>query len=127
MGAEGAMDILRDIGKEATAREIPEFRAGDIVRVHVKIVEPGQKKQRVRPQLYEGVVIRRRNAGISSTFTVRKISYGIGTERVFPLYSPRIEKIEVLRRGKVRRAKLYFLRSRRGKAARLKELRPDKN
>ncbi len=132
------MDILRKLGSEQMNVEIPEFRPGDTVRVYVRIVEEGPQKvskaigkakdkpQRVRPQMYEGVVIRRRNAGISSTFTVRKISYGVGVERVFPVYSPRIEKIEVTRRGKVRRAKLYYLRDRVGKAARLKELRTEK-
>jgi len=122
------MDALRDLGTDVMKKEIPKFRAGDTVKVYVRIVEKalGKKdKPRVRPQMYEGVVIRRRNAGVSSTVTVRKISYGVGVERVFPIYSPRIEKIEVSRRGKVRRAKLYFLRTRRGKAARLKELRAD--
>jgi large subunit ribosomal protein L19 len=123
------MDTMRELGKETMKKEIPAFRAGDTVKVYVRIVEKalGKKdKPRVRPQMYEGVVIRRRNSGVSSTFTVRKISYGVGVERVFPVYSPRIEKIEVSRHGKVRRAKLYFLRTRRGKAARLKELRTDK-
>jgi large subunit ribosomal protein L19 len=119
------MDILRELGKKQMEREVPEFRAGDTVKVSVRIVEESAKgeKARVRPQIYEGVVIRRHNAGVSSTFTVRKISYGVGVERVFPVFSPRLEKIEVTRFGKVRRARLYYLRSRRGKAARLKELR----
>jgi large subunit ribosomal protein L19 len=122
------MDVLRKVGHETTKKEIPEFRAGDTVRVYVRIVEKGLGKKdapRVRPQLYEGVVIRRRNAGISSTFTVRKISYSVGVERVFPLFSPRIEKIEVVRKGKVRRARLYFLRALKGKHARLREARAD--
>jgi len=123
------MDILKEIGREAMEKkEVPDFRAGDTVRVFVRIVEKGlgkKEKARVRPQMFEGVVIRRRSAGVSSTFTVRKISYGVGVERIFPVYSPRIEGIEVVRRGKVRRAKLYYLRQRRGRAARLKEHRPD--
>jgi len=90
------------------------------VRVHVKVIEGNRE----RVQAFEGVVIARRNRGIGSSFTVRKISYGEGVERVFPLYSPRIEKIEVVRRGRVRRAKLYYLRERRGKAARIAERRP---
>ncbi len=131
------MDILRELGKDVIAREIPEFGAGDTVRVYVKIVEKApvgkkskktkaQEAERVRPQMFEGVVLRRRSSGVSSTFAVRKISYGIGVERVFPLYSPRIEKIEVIRKGRVRRCKLYYLRELRGKAARLKEVRPDR-
>ena len=124
------MDILKEIGREAMEKkEVPEFRAGDTVRVFVRIVEKGlgkKEKARVRPQMFEGVVLRRRSAGVSSTFTVRKISYGVGVERIFPIYSPRIEGIEVVRRGAVRRAKLYYLRQRRGRAARLKEARPDK-
>lgn len=122
------MDIIRELGQEQMARELPEFRSGDTVRVYVQIVETGlssKEKQRVRPQMYEGVVIARHNAGLSSTFTVRKISYGVGVERVFPVYSPRIEKIEVVRQGKVRRSRLYYLRGLRGKAARLKELRTE--
>lgn len=132
------MDILREIGKEQMEREIPKFRAGDTVRVYVQIADPNapakvakpgkkEKQTRVRPQMYEGVVIRRKAGGISSTFTVRKISYGVGVERVFPVFSPRLERIEVIRYGKVRRSKLYFLRNRVGRAARLKELRADKN
>ena len=130
------MDIIRNVTKQQMEREIPQFRAGDTVRVFVRIVEKKLQgknksakkapKERFRPQMFEGVVIRRHNGGISSTFTVRKISYGVGVERIFPLYSPRVEKIEVIRHGKVRRARLYFLRERRGKAARLKELRTDR-
>jgi large subunit ribosomal protein L19 len=133
------MDILRELGKEQMDKEIPAFRAGDTVRVYVQITEigatgpvkaarPGKKEKqtRIRPQMYEGVVIRRKGGGISSTFTVRKLSYGVGVERIFPVFSPRIERIEVIRHGKVRRAKLYFLRTRVGRAARLKELRMDK-
>ncbi len=98
-------------------RPVPDFRPGDTVRVHQRVIEGNRE----RVQVFEGVVIARRNRGINSSFTVRKISYGEGVERVFPLYSPRIEKIEVVRRGRVRRAKLYYLRERRGKAARIAE------
>ena len=100
-------------------RAIPEFGPGDTVRVNVKVVEG----TRERIQAYEGVCIARRNAGLNSSFTVRKISYGEGVERVFPLHSPRIDAIQVVRRGDVRRAKLYYLRNRRGKSARIAEKR----
>ncbi len=100
-------------------RPVPEFGPGDTVRVNVKVVEG----TRERIQAYEGVCIARRNAGLNSAFTVRKISYGEGVERVFPLHSPRIDSIQVVRRGDVRRAKLYYLRSRRGKSARIAEKR----
>jgi len=96
---------------------LPSFRAGDTVRVHYKIRE-GDKE---RTQVFEGVVIKRHRGGLRSTFTVRKVSYGIGVERVFPEHTPRIEKVEVKSRGRVRRARLYYLRSRRGKAARIRE------
>jgi large subunit ribosomal protein L19 len=105
------------IAKFTAERPIPEFSPGDTVRVHYKVVEG----DRVRVQAYEGVVIGRSSNGLSSSFTVRKISYGEGVERVFPLYSPRIDRIEVVRRGHVRRAKLYYLRERRGKSARIAE------
>jgi large subunit ribosomal protein L19 len=108
--------ILNEITKEQLRTDLPEFRPGDTVRVHVKVVEG----QRERIQLFEGVVIKRRGGGISETFTVRKVSYGVGVERAFPVHSPKIEKLEVIRRGKVRRAKLYYLRNLRGKAARIK-------
>ncbi|MBA4544017.1 MULTISPECIES: 50S ribosomal protein L19 [Thermoactinomyces] len=110
--------IIREITEEQLKKDIPQFRAGDTLRVHVRVKEG----QRERIQVFEGVVIQRRGGGISETFTVRKISYGVGVERTFPLHSPRIEKIEVIRRGKVRRAKLYYLRKLRGKAARIKEI-----
>ena len=106
-----------EISKLTAEREVPEFSAGDTLRVHVKVVEG----TRERVQVFEGVCIARKNSGINSAFTVRKISYGEGVERVFPLYSPRIEKIEVIRRGAVRRAKLYYLRELRGKKARIAE------
>ena len=98
--------------------DIPDFKVGDTVRVHAKIIE-GDKE---RIQVFEGAVISRANGGNRATFTVRKISYGIGVERIFPLHSPRIDRIEVVIRGRVRRAKLYYLRTLRGKAARLKDV-----
>lgn len=113
------MDLLRLVEREQQRTDIPEFGPGDTVRVHVKVVEGN--RERVQP--FDGVVIARRGGGPSETFTVRKISYGVGVERIFPLHSPRIEKIEVLRRGHVRRAKLHYLRGRAGKAARIEELR----
>ncbi len=99
--------------------DIPEFQAGDTVKVHVKIRE-GEKE---RVQVFEGLCIARHNDGLSSSFTVRKISYGVGAERTFPAHSPRIEKVEVVSRGRVRRAKLYYLRDLTGKAARIREIR----
>ncbi|GEM00751.1 large subunit ribosomal protein L19 [Halolactibacillus halophilus] len=110
--------LIADITKEQI-KDRPVFKAGDTVKVHVKVVEG----TRERIQVFEGVVIKRQNGGISETFTVRKISYGVGVERTFPVHSPRVDKIEVMRRGKVRRAKLYYLRNLRGKAARIKEIR----
>ena len=106
-----------EIKKLAALRPTPEFRPGDTLRVSVKVVEG----ERERIQAFEGVCIARKNSGVNSNFTLRKISYGEGVERIFPLYSPRITQIEVVRRGAVRRAKLYYLRSRRGKAARITE------
>jgi len=116
------MNIVQKIGQEqveklTAERPVPEFSAGDTVRVNVKVVEG----TRERVQAYEGVCIARKNDGINSSFTVRKISYGEGVERVFPLYSPRVDSIDVIRRGAVRRAKLYYLRDRRGKSARIAE------
>ncbi len=107
----------QQIEKATAEREIPDFSPGDTLRVNVKVVEGSRE----RIQAYEGVCIARRNAGVNSSFTVRKLSYGEGVERVFPLYSPRVDSIDVVRRGKVRRAKLYFLRGRTGKAARIVE------
>ncbi len=101
----------------AEKRKVPEFSAGDTVRVHVRVTEGN----RTRVQAYEGVCIARKGSGINESFTVRKISYGEGVERVFPVYSPMVEKIEVVRRGDVRRAKLYYLRDRRGRSARISE------
>ena len=116
------MNLLQQFESEQmarllAARAVPEFDAGDTVRVMVKVVEG----ERVRTQAYEGVCIARSNKGVNSNFTVRKLSYGEGVERVFPLYSPSIAEIVVVRRGKVRRAKLYYLRGRTGKAARIVE------
>ncbi|HWL69177.1 MAG TPA: 50S ribosomal protein L19 [Geminicoccus sp.] len=123
------MDLIAQLDKEQRdeaiegrgGQPIPEFGAGDTLRVNVKVIEG----TRERVQAFEGVCIARRNRGVNSAFTVRKISYGEGVERVFPLYSPRIASIEVVRRGKVRRAKLYYLRGRTGKAARITERRMD--
>ncbi len=116
------MNLLQKIEQAEVARltegrTVPEFSPGDTLRVNVKVVEG----TRERVQAYEGVCIARKNAGLNSSFTVRKISYGEGVERVFPLYSPRIDSIEVVRKGDVRRAKLYYLRGLRGKAARISE------
>jgi large subunit ribosomal protein L19 len=116
------MDVIQQVEKEqldklTAERQIPDFRPGDTVRVNVKVVEG----TRERIQAFEGVCIGRKNSGLNSAFTVRKISYGEGVERVFPLYSPRVEGIEVVRKGAVRRAKLYYLRGRRGKSARIAE------
>lgn len=113
------MHILDEITKGQLRTDVPDFRPGDTVIVHAKVVEG----TRERIQLFEGVVIKRRGVGISETFTVRKISYGVGVERTFPVHTPRIAKLEVKRHGKVRRAKLYYLRELRGKAARIKEVR----
>jgi len=113
------MRIIEEIEKEHMRQDLPDFRPGDQVRVYFKVIEG----DRERVQAFEGTVIARRGRGINETFTVRRVSYGVGVERIFPLHSPRLEKIEVLRRGKVRRAKLYYLRERRGKAARIKEKR----
>ncbi|MFX3631344.1 MAG: 50S ribosomal protein L19 [Candidatus Pristimantibacillus sp.] len=113
------MNLLQTIAQEQLRQDLPNFRPGDTLKVYVKVIEG----TRERIQLFEGVVIKRRGGGISETFTVRKISYGVGVERTFPLNSPKIDKIDVARRGKVRRAKLYYLRELRGKAARIKEIR----
>ena len=112
------MDLLQAADNSQMRTDIPRFRPGDTVRVHVKIRE-GDK---YRIQVFEGVVIARKKNRISSTFTVRKVSFGYGIERIFPMHSPIIEKLEVVKSSKVRRARLYFLRGRRGKAARLKEV-----
>ncbi len=111
------MDLIRSIEQEQLKNGVPDFRAGDTVRVYVKVVEGG--KERIQP--FEGVCIAKRNEGLKSSFTVRKISHSIGVERSFMLHSPRVDRIEVLRHGAVRRAKLYYLREKVGRAARIKE------
>ena len=113
------MNDLQYVEKEYLRDDLPDFRPGDTVRVHVRVVEGGRE----RIQIFEGVVLARDGGGLSETFTVRKISFGIGVERVFPVHAPIIQKIEIARRGKVRSAKLYYLRGRVGKAARIKERR----
>jgi large subunit ribosomal protein L19 len=113
------VNIIEVLEQEQLRHDIPTFRAGDTVRVHVKVVEG----TRERIQMFEGVVINRQGSGARETFIVRRISYGIGVERTFPVHSPRIDKIDVVRRGIVRRAKLYYLRNLTGKAARIKERR----
>ena len=110
------MNPMELVEREQLRTDLPDFRVGDTVRIHVKIIE-GEKE---RVQLFEGVVIRRKRGGIRSTFTVRKISYGIGVERIFPTHSPRIDRIDILSRGKVRRSKLFYLRGLKGKAARIR-------
>ncbi|EEJ75059.1 ribosomal protein L19 [Ligilactobacillus salivarius DSM 20555 = ATCC 11741] len=111
--------LIAKITESQLRNDIPDFRAGDSVRVHARIVEGSRE----RIQIFEGVVIKRRGEGISETYTVRKISNGIGVERTFPLHTPRVDKIEVTRHGRVRRAKLYYLRALHGKAARIPERR----
>ena len=111
------MDAVKYIASSGLKAEIPEFSVGDTVRVHVKIKEG----ERERIQAFEGTVIARKHGGISETFTVRRVSYGVGVEKTFPLHSPKVAKVEVIRRGKVRRAKLYYVRDRVGKAAKVKE------
>lgn len=113
------MNVIEAIGKEQLKQDVPNFRGGDTVRVHVKVVEGSNE----RIQIFEGVVLRRMGTGISEMFTVRKLSQGVGVERTFPIHSPRIAQIDVVRRGKVRRARLYYLRERHGKSARIKERR----
>jgi large subunit ribosomal protein L19 len=110
---------IAEIEQAQTRADIPSFRPGDTLKVHVKVVEGN----RSRIQVFQGVVIRRSGGGLRETFTARKVSYGVGVERTFPVHSPSIEKIEVVTRGKVRRAKLYYLRDLRGKAARIAERR----
>lgn len=110
-------DIIRSIEEEQYKQDIPDFGPGDTVKVHVRVVEGSRE----RIQLYEGTVLKVRGTGLSRTFTVRRITYGVAVERTFPIHSPRIAKIEVTRRGKVRRARLFYLRGRTGKKARVKE------
>ncbi len=115
------MDLLREITQDQLRSDVPEFRTGDTIRVHVRLKE-GNKE---RIQVFEGLVIARKHGGINETLTVRKISSGVGVERIFPLHSPNVAKIEVVRHGRVRRAKLYYIRELRGKAARIREARRD--
>ncbi|WP_027363549.1 50S ribosomal protein L19 [Desulfotruncus alcoholivorax] len=113
------MNLLKVVEEGQYKEDIPQFKSGDTVKVHVKVVEGNRE----RIQVFEGLVIRRRGGGLGETFTVRRVSYGVGVERTFPLHSPKIDKIEVIRRGRVRRARLYYLRNLRGKAARIKDIR----
>lgn len=113
------MNTLDVLNAESLRSDVPDFRPGDTLKVHVRVVEGN----RSRVQVFQGVVIRRQNGGVSETFTVRKVSFGVGVERTLPVHSPIIEKIEIVTRGDVRRAKLYYLRNLRGKAAKIKEKR----
>ena len=111
------MDIIKSIEQAQLKDNLPEFRVGDTVQVHYRIIEGARE----RIQVFEGTVIKRQGSSINETFTVRRLSYGVGVERTFPVHSPRIAELKVLKRGKVRRAKLYYLRDRQGKAAKVKE------
>ena len=111
------MDLIKELNKEQLAKEMPEVKIGDTVRVHVKVKEGSRE----RIQVFEGTVIAKKHGGIEETITVRRISYGVGVEKVFPIHAPSVEKIELVRHGKVRRAKLYYLRDRVGKSAKVKE------
>jgi large subunit ribosomal protein L19 len=111
--------LVTDLGNAAKRQDVPDFRAGDTVKVHVKVIEG----TRSRVQIFQGVVIRLQGSGIGRTFTVRKVSFGVGVERTFPLHSPIFETVDIVTRGDVRRAKLYYLRNLRGKAAKIKEHR----
>jgi large subunit ribosomal protein L19 len=113
------MDVIEAIEREQMRLDIPDFRAGDTVKVHAKIKE-GDKE---RIQVFQGVVVRKRKGKMGATFTVRKVSYGIGVERIFPLHSPNIDRVEIVSKGKVRRGRLYYMRQLKGKAARIKEKR----
>jgi large subunit ribosomal protein L19 len=113
------MDLVKMVESQQIKKDIPKFQIGDTVRVHVKIKEGNRE----RIQVFEGIVIKRQNGGINETFTVRRVSYGVGVERTFLLHSPKVADIQVVRKGRVRRAKLYYLRDRIGKAARVKERR----
>ena len=111
------MNVLDTIVKDYMKSDVPEFKVGDTVKVHIKIKEGNRE----RIQIFEGTIISKKHGGVSETFTVRKVAYGVGVERTFPVHSPNVEKVEVVRVGKVRRAKLYYLRDRVGKAAKVKE------
>ena len=110
------MDLIKALNKEQLEKEVPQVQVGDTVRVHVKVKEGARE----RIQVFEGIVIAKKHGGVSETFTVRRVAHGCGIERVFPLHSPTVEKVEIVREGKVRRAKLYYLRDRVGKAAKVK-------
>ncbi len=112
-------EIIRSIEAKQLRNDRPDFNVGDTVRVWVKVVEGNRE----RLQAFEGTVIAKRNGGVRETFTVRRVSYGIGVERIFPIHSPRVDHVDLVRRGKVRRAKLYYLRERQGKAAKIKEVK----
>lgn len=112
------LDIIKQIESEYIRTDLPNFNVGDTVKVHVRIKEGNRQ----RVQIFEGIVLKRQNGGVRETFTVRRVAYGVGVERTFPVNAPIIEKIQVVRRGKVRRAKLYYLRDRVGKAAKVKEI-----
>ncbi|KAF5061288.1 50S ribosomal protein L19 [Oscillibacter ruminantium] len=111
------MDLIQELNKETLGREMPQVKVGDTVRVHVKVKEGSRE----RIQIFEGTVIAKKHGGIEETFTVRRISYGVGVEKVFPVHSPSIDTVEIVRNGKIRRAKLYYLRERVGKGAKVKE------
>ena len=111
------MDLIKELNKEQLQKEVPSVKVGDTVRVHVKVKEGSRE----RIQIFEGTVIAKKHGGIEETVTVRRLSYGVGVEKVFPIHAPTVEKIETVRKGKVRRAKLYYLRDRVGKAAKVKE------
>ncbi|MBP3285009.1 MAG: 50S ribosomal protein L19 [Clostridia bacterium] len=111
------MDIMKSINEEQLRTDLPQLNIGDTAKVYYKVIEGSRE----RIQMFEGTIIKKRGAGISETFTVRRISYGVGVERVFPVHSPKIDKIEIVRTGKVRRAKLYYLKDRVGKATKVKE------
>jgi large subunit ribosomal protein L19 len=113
------VDMIKEVEKQYLKKEIPSFTPGDSVKVHVKVVEGARE----RTQVFEGVVIGRKGSGLKETFTVRRVTYGIGVERIFPIHSPVVDRIEVVKRGRVRRAKLYYLRKLTGKAARIRERR----
>jgi large subunit ribosomal protein L19 len=111
------VNIMKMVEQGYLKKDIPNFRSGDTVRVHVKVIEGGRE----RTQVFEGTVIRRRGSGLNETFTVRRVTHGVGVERTFPVHSPRLAKIEIMRKGRVRRARLYYLRKRVGKATRIRE------
>jgi large subunit ribosomal protein L19 len=117
-GRRDNMDLIKVIESEQMKKDIPDFNVGDVVRVFVKVVEGSRE----RLQAFEGFVLKRQGGGLTETFTVRRVAYGVGVERTFPIHSPRIDRIEVVRKGKVRRAKLNYMRQRTGKAAKIKEV-----